>query len=108
MRTILTLPAAPVGTAFLQIEGMDSEGRAKTPISILVNGSEIYAGPSLLPDDDLPLETGTWATVRWAFDAALLSVGPNEIEIRNQAPGAFGRPPFFMLDYADIVFELAQ
>lgn len=87
---------------------MDAEGRAKTPIRILVNGSEIYAGPNLLPDDDLPLETGTWATVRWPFDAALLTAGPNEIEIRNLAPGTFGLPPFFMLDYADVIYQLAR
>ena len=83
---------------------MDSEGRTKTPIQILVNGAEIYNGPNPLPDDDQPLESGTWASQSWTFDAALLRPGQNEIAIRNLAEGAFSRPPFFMLDYAEITY----
>jgi serine/threonine-protein kinase len=90
------------GTATLTIEGMDSEGRTKTPIQILVNGVEIYNGPNPLPDDDQPLETGTWASQSWTFDATLLHAGQNEISISNLAEGAFSRPPFFMLDYAEL------
>ena len=92
----------PAGTATLTIEGMDSEDRLKTPISIAVNGAEIFNGPNPLPDDDHPLESGTWASQSWSFDAALLRPGRNTISISNLAEGAFSLPPFFMLDYADL------
>lgn len=104
MQATFNLQAQPQGTAQLSVEGMDSEGAAKTPIRIRVNGTEIFNGPNPLPDDDLPLETGTWATYTWRFDAGLLRPGPNTISISNLAPGSFGRPPFFMLDYAEIRF----
>jgi hypothetical protein len=100
MQAAFALGAQPAGEAILLIEGMDSEGGAKTPISITVNGREIYNGPNLLPDDEYPFQVGTWATAAWSFDAGLLRPGQNTITIRNLAPGAFSLPPFFMLDYA--------
>jgi hypothetical protein len=107
MRVAFNLAAQPTGSASLTVEGMDSEGRAKTPIRIIVNGTEIYNDLNPLPDDDQPLETGTWASYTWQFDAALLRPGRNEISISNLAEGAFSRPPFFMLDYADLAFSEA-
>jgi hypothetical protein len=93
------------GTVTLTIEGMDSEGRTKTPIQIVVNGTEIYNGPNPLPDDDQPLETGTWASQSWTFDASLLRPGQNQVSFSNLAEGAFSRPPFFMLDYAELTYS---
>ena len=84
---------------------MDSEGPAKTPIQIDVNGTTIYSGDNPLPDDDAPLETGTWATYDFMIDPAFLQQGENEIRITNLAPGAFSRPPFFMLDYAELLLS---
>ncbi|HEY0602373.1 MAG TPA: polysaccharide lyase family protein [Herpetosiphonaceae bacterium] len=104
MQATFSLETQPRGTAQLSIEGMDSEGAAKTPIRIRVNETEIFNGPNPLPDDDLPLETGTWSTYTWSFDAALLRPGQNTIRISNLAQGTVGRPPFFMLDYAEISF----
>ncbi|HEX6290348.1 MAG TPA: hypothetical protein VFZ66_14235 [Herpetosiphonaceae bacterium] len=104
MQAIFELTVQPGGMAELSIEGMDSEGAAKTPIRISVNNTEIFNGPNPLPDDDLPLDTGTWATYTWRFDAVLLRPGRNVIGISNLAPGAFSRPPFFMLDYAHLRF----
>jgi hypothetical protein len=69
-----------------------------------VNGQQIFAGPDPLPNDDLPLESGTWATLAFDLDASLLRAGQNTISIRNRSPGPFGLPPFFMLDYATISF----
>ena len=60
--------------------------------------------PNPLPDDDQPLETGTWATYSWSFDGALLRRGRNEISISNLETGAFSLPPFFMLDYAELIY----
>jgi hypothetical protein len=105
MRASFVLDGSPSGTASLTIEGMDSEGRTKTPIQLLVNGTEIYNGPNPLPDDDQPLETGTWASYSWSFDASLLHPGQNEINVSNLAEGAFSRPPFFMLDYATVTYS---
>lgn len=96
--------AAPVGgTAHLIVEGMDDELGAKIEIEISVNGTPIFAGTNPLPNDDMPLDSGTWAAQDFPFDAALLAAGSNLIAIRARTPGTFGRPPFFMLDYADIV-----
>jgi hypothetical protein len=106
MEARFTIDSQPAGTATLSVEGMDSEGRAKTPISIVVNGVEIYNGPNPLPDDQYPFQVGTWATETWSFDGALLRPGENVIRISNIAPGAFSLPPFFMLDYAIVSFEL--
>ncbi len=102
MSATFEVQAQPAGSASLSIEGMDSENAPRTPISITVNGVEIFNGPNPLPDDDHSLETGTWATYTWTFDAALLQPGLNEISVSNLEAGAFGLPPFFMLDYAEI------
>ena len=101
-----SLAVQPTGTATLTVEGMDSEDAAKTVISIEINGTEIFQGENPLPNDDVPLESGTWSSATWNFDAALLRTGQNEIVIQNLAQGTFGRPPFFMLDYAEITFAV--
>ena len=105
MQAAFSLEAQPSGTASLSVEGMDSEDAVKTPIRISVNDTIIYDGPNPLPNDDLPLATGTWATYTWRFDAALLQPGTNVIRISNRAPGQFSLPPFFMLDYATVRFD---
>jgi len=103
MQATFDLPAAVSGTAHLAIEGMDDEWDTKTEIEISVNDTSIYSGPNPLPNDDQPLDQGTWATHRFPFDAALLGAGSNTITIVARTPGTFGQPPFFMLDYAEIV-----
>jgi hypothetical protein len=102
MSATFDLASAPTCAAQLRIEGMDSEGRAKTLISVEINGAEIYRGPNPLPDDDLPLDTGTWATHAFDITEGLLRSGQNEVRILNLVEGEVGRPPFFMLDYAEV------
>lgn len=104
MQAQFEVAGQPAGTAELRIEGMDSEGPAKTSIQITINGQPIFEGPNPLPDDDQPLATGTWATTRWPFAAALLRPGSNVVRVVNLSPGQFSRPPFFMLDYAEISY----
>lgn len=107
MRTILDVVDQPIGSdAQICIEGMDSEGPHKTQIRISINGTPVYIGENRLPDDDYNLETGTWATYCWPFDAQLLKIGKNEIAISNQEVGNYSVPPWFMLDYADITFNV--
>jgi hypothetical protein len=96
--------ARPFGTAELNIEGMDSAGGDKTPIAIVVNGQEIYNGPSQLPDDS-PFETKPWDSYTWTFNAQILKPGRNTITITNLALGAFSDPPYLMLDYVQITYE---
>jgi hypothetical protein len=103
MQAAVVLDRQPQGQATLRVEGMDAEGRGKSAIQITVNGQEIYRGANPLPDDDQPLESGTWGQASWRFDGGLLQPGQNLIRIRNLSPGSFGRPPFFMLDYAILV-----
>jgi hypothetical protein len=104
MQASFDLQRAPGAPARLTIQGMDSEDEAKTRIEIVVNGRQIFAGPDPLPNDDLPLASGTWSEISFDLDASILQAGQNTISIRNRSPGPFGRPPFFMLDYATISF----
>jgi hypothetical protein len=106
MRASLELAGQPTGIAALVIEGMDSEDRAKTVISIAVNDQEIFRGENPLPNDDLPLQSGRWASETFTFDASLLRSGRNELTISNLSQGQVGLPPFFMLDYADLTYSL--
>ena len=94
------LAAPPAGAVALTLEGMDSEGPAKTAISIVVNGQTIYSGPNPLPDDDYNLDTGTWARHSFPLDPAVLRAGANSVTITNRSPGGFGAPPFIIIDYA--------
>ena len=102
MQATFDLPSAVSGTAHLAVEGMDDEWDAKTEIEISVNGTSIFNGPNPLPNDDQPLDQGTWATHRFPFDATLLRTGSNTITIVVRTPGTFGQPPFFMIDCAEI------
>ena len=105
MQAAFDVSGQPAGTADLTVEGMDAEDRGKTPISIRVNGVEIYSGPNPLPDDDMPLESGNWGSYTWSFDASLLRPGRNVISISHLESGAFSLPPWFMLDYATVSYE---
>jgi eukaryotic-like serine/threonine-protein kinase len=100
-------PPAP-GQAVLRIEGMDSEDEPKTPISIRVNDVEIFNGPNPLPNDQLPIDVGLWGSYDWPFDSALLRPGQNVVSISVLVEGAVGRPPWFMLDYADVIYQPAS
>lgn len=105
MQAQFELAGEPAGAAELRIEGMDSEDRARTHIQITLNGQLLFDGPNPLPDDDLPLESGTWASASWTIPEGLLRPGTNTLRIANLSPGQFSRPPFFMLDYAEIRYQ---
>jgi len=103
MEATFELGSNVAGAAELNVEGMDDETAGKSRITVAVNGTVIYDGDNPLPNDDRPLETGIWATHTFGFDAGLLQTGRNTITIRNLSPGGVGLPPFFMLDYAEVV-----
>ena len=103
METTFELVGAVAGTAEFSVEGMDDENAGKSRITVAVNGTAIYDGDNPLLNDDMPLETGAWANYTFGFEAGLLQPGRNTITIRNLSSGAVGRPPFFMLDYAELI-----
>jgi hypothetical protein len=110
MVATFNIPGQPAGEVEFTVEGMDSENEPKTPISINVNGQEVYNGPNPLPDDDgVPIselrDRGQWGNYTWHISANYFHAGSNEISISNQAEGKMGRPPFFMLDYADLTYS---
>lgn len=105
MRATFEVPIKPIGTAQLCIEGMNSEGTYKTHIGIKINGNEIFNGSNPLPSDDYDLETGTWSNFCWDIAPDILHKGTNTIEISNLNEGSYSLPPWFMLDYADIIYS---
>jgi serine/threonine-protein kinase len=107
MTALFNIDSAPAGQATLTIIGLDSEDTAKTPISIVVNGVEIYIGGNPLPNDfnTGPQGAGNWGAVQWVIPAGLLQPGTNTLSITNLTPGGtINAPPFFMLDSATITW----
>ncbi|ACZ42589.1 serine/threonine protein kinase [Thermobaculum terrenum ATCC BAA-798] len=96
------------GMATLKLVGMDSEDSKKTRISILINDQEIFRGPDPLPNDTQNLnDSGNWGESTITFPSSLLNDGNNTLEIQNlEKNGGFGRPPWFMLDYAVVSFNV--
>ena len=94
------------GNAALVIEGMDSENSPKTDIRIEINSNLVYEGENPLPNDTNNInDNGNWGSWTFTFPAEYLKQGNNRIEITNlEESGGFGRPPFFMLDYAVLRF----
>jgi SH3-like domain-containing protein len=105
MAATFDITSAPSGGATLTIRGLDSEGSDKTPLRILVNNYIVYDGNSPFPDDDVEGPGGppTWGSSVWSFDASILREGQNSVAIYNlSSTGKVGKPPFFMLDYAEV------
>jgi hypothetical protein len=62
----------------------------------------LFEGASPFPNDDMPLESGRWATLTLDLDAGILAAGSNTIVITNLSRGGVGLPPFVAVDYAII------
>jgi serine/threonine-protein kinase len=110
MAASFDLPSVPAGGAVLTITGLDSETAGKTPISLAVNGRELFRGPSPFADDthdpDFQNAAAPWSEQSWEVPADALRAGTNTITIRNLADSAeVGVPPFFMLDRAVVQFR---
>lgn len=105
MSARFTVNNPPAGQAGLTIRGLDSEDTPKTPISILINGAQIFAGANPLPNDFRtgPLGPGNWGTYTWTIPSGVLQPGVNTLTISNLDPSnKINTPLFFMLDYAII------
>jgi tRNA A-37 threonylcarbamoyl transferase component Bud32 len=101
------LAAQPAGTATLTLAGMDSEGAAKTPLRILVNGQTIFNGPDPLPNDYSP-SAGGWGAANWTFPASVLRPGENTLTIENLSPSSALGIPFIMIDSAQLRWDAEQ
>jgi hypothetical protein len=102
------LDAAPIGTATLTVTGLDDELAGSTPISLEVNGQQVFAGPSPFASWDGRGDGAgaAWTTVAFELPAGLLVAGRNEVALANLAPaGNFGAPPYVLL--ADASLEVA-
>ncbi|MDQ3703956.1 MAG: protein kinase [Chloroflexota bacterium] len=107
MTALFNIDSAPQGQATLTIVGLDSEDPVKTPISIVVNGVEIFVGGNPLPNDFTtgPQGAGNWGAAQWVIPAGVLQAGTNTLSITNLTPGGtINAPPFFMLDTATITW----
>ena len=107
MTAPFVLTAQPGGDGHLTLAGMDSEGSAKTPMRILINGQSIFNGANPLPNDYSP-NAGAWGSYTWTFPAAALRPGENTITIENLAPSATLGIPFIMIDSATITWDAEQ
>ena len=101
------LAAQPGGTATLTLTGMDSEGAAKTPLRILVNGQTIFNGPDPLPNDYSP-KAGAWGAANWTFPASVLRPGDNTLTVENLSPSSALGIPFIMIDSAQLHWDTEQ
>jgi hypothetical protein len=99
------LDAAPGGPATLTITGLDDEWAGSVPITLEVNGRQVFAGPSPFASWD-GVGTGegaAWTAVAFELPAGLLGAGRNEVAVANLAPAAnFGAPPYVLLAEAGL------
>jgi hypothetical protein len=93
---VFTLPSGPM---FLYLRGRDDDARTVCRISIALNGSTVFAGPSGFPNN-------AWATRRFPIPRTALRTGASVLTIRNvESEGALGMPPWFMVSRAAIAGE---
>ncbi|MCC6790919.1 MAG: serine/threonine protein kinase [Thermomicrobiales bacterium] len=102
-----TLDAAPAGEAELTITGVDDEAGGDSPISISVDGVEVFAGPSPFAnwdgDDD---SNAPWTTLSLTLPAGLLQEGENRITVANLDPSStIDSPPYVLLSDAALTAE---
>jgi serine/threonine protein kinase len=102
-----SLDAAPAGEAVLSITGVDDEGGGDSPISIAVNGVEIFSGPSPFPNwDGVDTSNGPWTAINFTVPAGLLQEGENEISVTNHSPSAtIDSPPYVLLSDTTLTTE---
>jgi serine/threonine-protein kinase len=101
------LENAPSGEVQLSIAGIDDEGGGDSPLSIVVNGVQIFSGPSPFPSwDGGNRSHGPWTAVAFTIPAGVLHGGENQITVSNLSPsGAVGSPPYVLLNDVSLSSE---
>jgi tRNA A-37 threonylcarbamoyl transferase component Bud32 len=104
---IFSLDAAPAGEADLSITGVDDEGGGDSPISIAVNGVEVFSGPSPFPSwEGVDTSIGPWTAVSFTLPAGLIREGENQITVTNLSPSAtINSPPYVLLSDTTLTTE---
>ena len=96
-----SLESAPLGTAVLEVTGLDDEWAGNCQITVVVNGSIVYQGPS--PWTSYGGVAQTFPTLLVDGGAGhpdgLLETGTGPIVIENLEPAAnFNSPPYILLN----------
>ncbi|MFL5762237.1 MAG: hypothetical protein ACJ789_21260 [Thermomicrobiales bacterium] len=105
---LVQLPALPRAPATLTVSGVDDEWPGNNPISITVNGVEIFSGPSPFAswDGGGPHEGSVWTQVAFAVPTGLLHAGANEIALENLSQAANVRSsPYVLVSDAVLVID---
>jgi hypothetical protein len=103
------LSALPQAPATLTVSGVDDEWAGNNPISITVNGVEIFSGPNPFAnwDDEGLGEGDVWSQASFAVPAGLLHEGANEITLANLSQSAkFSSSPYVLVSDAILEFDL--
>jgi predicted Ser/Thr protein kinase len=103
-----TLNGVPATDTFvLTVDGMTSENWSNLPISIQVNGQEVFQGASPFPTWNGVEGQQPWTTVSVELPASALRAGENTVAFVNQVgQGDFSRPPYILLAGATVTVEI--
>jgi hypothetical protein len=94
--------------ASLQVVGLDGESRHKNRMSIVLNGSPIYKGPSPFPNDVCCGRSGpgNWGSAVFEFPGELLRRN-NSLSVINLEPSDCTHCSFYvMVDYAVLEYRV--
>src|SRR5262249_7378626 len=95
-----SLDAIPTGDATLTITGINDEWASPNPMTVEVNGVQIYDGPCPFPawDGADNGEHAVWGSSSWTIPVGTLRQGTNEIAVSNLTQSAnTNSPPYIDL-----------
>lgn len=103
-----TVDGEPTSETFnLTVDGMTSENWTELPISILINGQQVYSGNSPFPTWNGIEGEQAWATVRVELPTSVLQTGENSVTFVNMTEeGEFSRPPYILLAAGTVTIEI--
>jgi len=96
-------------TFSLSVDGMTSENWPEVPMSLLINGEEVYEGTSPFPTWNGIEGEQPWATVNVDLPTSVLQQGENTVTFVNRVDqGEFSRPPYILLAGGTLTIELGS
>jgi eukaryotic-like serine/threonine-protein kinase len=104
-----SLTAVPNAPAKLTITGLDDEWAGTNPITITVNGVEIFSAPCPFASWDGVSQgvQAAWTPIAFTVPEDLLHEGKNKILLTNDAQSAsFSSPPWVLV--SDVVLEIGS
>ncbi len=105
-----SLDGTPASDMFsLTVDGMTSENWSEVPMSLLINGQEVYEGTSPFPTWNGIEGEQPWATVNVELPTSVLQQGENTVTFVNLVgQGDFSRPPYILLAGGTLTIELGS